>query len=226
MKKKYIIAIDGPAGAGKSTVAKMLAEKLHYLYLDSGAMYRALTWKAMQYDCNMRTKKKLLALAKDTTMSFRRQRNSMRLYMDGKVVGEEIRTPEVTKNIRFIADNRHIRTVMVALQRKAGEKGGVVMEGRDIGTKVFPEADFKFYLDAGVRERALRRFREYKSKGVNIAFRNLMQAIRLRDEQDTKRKVSPLLKSPDSVCIRTTDINVQQVVKKIIMTIKSHRKRR
>lgn len=220
MKKKYIIAIDGPAGAGKSTVAKMLAEKLRYLYLDSGAMYRALTWKAMRCGCNMQAEKELLVLAKSTTMSFRRQKNTMLLYMDGKLVGDEIRMPEVTKNIRFIAANPHIRMVMVELQRKAGEKGGVVMEGRDIGTKVFPEADFKFYLNASVRERALRRFREYKSKGVHVVFRDLIRDISLRDAQDTKRKTSPLVKAPDSVCIRTTKLTLQQVVQKIDKVIK------
>lgn len=225
-KKKYIIAIDGPAGAGKSTAAKLLAEKLGYLYLDSGAMYRSLTWKAMQKNIPMDAREKLISLAKNTTLEFKKGKSVVRLYMDDKPVGDEIRTPEVTRNIKFVADNPAIRSIMVELQRKAARDGGVVMEGRDIGTAVFPHADFKFYLEASVRERALRRFKEYRSKGVQVKFTDLLHDIRRRDEQDSTREAGPLVKASDSIVVRSTRKTPQQVLAILLKKIEGARKRK
>lgn len=223
MKAKLIIAIDGPAGAGKSTIAKLLAKKLNYIYIDSGAMYRALTWKAMRLKIALDDAQELVILAKNTKFYFRQQKKKIQLFMDGKPVTRKIRSPQVTKNISHIADNAQIRVIMVELQRQAGQDGGVIMEGRDIGTKVFPKADFKFFLDASVRERARRRYEEFKAQGKEIIFSDIFKDIKTRDRKDKKRKVSPLIKAPDAINIDSSDLEPPEVVDKILYIVKARR---
>ncbi len=219
MSKDFIIAIDGPAGAGKSTIARMIAEKLGYVYIDSGAMYRSITWQAMRTGVNLQDDKELVALAKKTKLFFKRHQRQMKLFMNGKSVTKAIRTPEVTANICYIADNPRIRQIMVKLQQKIGQAGGIVMEGRDIGTKVFPQADFKFYLDASAEERAKRRYLEFKARGVKVRVQDILKDIKIRDHKDKTRSVSPLKKAKGSIVIDSSKLTPEQVVGKLMKQI-------
>ncbi len=215
----FIIAIDGPAGAGKSTIAKMLAEKLDYVYIDSGAMYRSITWKAMRAGFELSDDRKLVALTKKTRLYFKKHGLQMKLFMDGKPVTKAIRTPQVTANICYIADHPQIRQIMVKLQQKIGRDGGVVMEGRDIGTKVFPQADFKFYLDASAQERARRRYQEFTARGVEVDLKEILKNIKIRDHKDQTRKVSPLKKARGCIVIDSSKLTPEQVVGKMLKEI-------
>ena len=217
--KSFVIAIDGPAGAGKSTIARMLAGKMGYVYIDSGAMYRSITWQAMRSGFALQDDKKLVSLAKKTKLDFKRCRRQMKLIMNGKQVTKAIRTPEVTANICYIADNPQIRRIMVKLQQKIGQHGGIVMEGRDIGTKVFPNADFKFYLDASAQERARRRFREFKARGVKASLSDILKDIKIRDHKDKTRTVSPMKKAKGSIVIDSSKMTPEQVVGKMMKLI-------
>lgn len=219
MKNNFIIAIDGPAGAGKSTIAKMLAEKLDYVYIDSGAMYRSITWKALRAGFALTDSTKLVALTKKTKLYFKKNSHQMKLFMDGKSVTKAIRTPRVTANICYIADHPQIRQIMVKLQQKIGQDGGVVMEGRDIGTKVFPQADFKFYLDASAQERARRRYREFTARGIKVDLEEILKDIRIRDHKDQTRKVSPLKKARGSIVIDSSRLTPEQVVNAMMRRI-------
>lgn len=219
--KSFVIAIDGPAGAGKSTIARMLAGKLGYIYIDSGAMYRSITWAAMRAGFSLQDDKKLVALAKKTKLCFKKHDRQMKLFMNGKPVTKAIRTPEVTAHICYIADNPQIRRIMVAIQQKIGQHGGIVMEGRDIGTKVFPKADFKFYLDASAAERARRRFREFKIRGVKASLRDILEDIKIRDHKDKTRAVSPLKKAKGSIVIDSSKMTPEQVVNRIMDKMKT-----
>jgi CMP/dCMP kinase len=220
MKKKFIIAIDGPAGAGKSTIAKMLARRLRYTYIDSGAMYRALTWKAMHLGLALTSAGKLVSLARKSRLEFMRQSGRIKLFLDGHPVGREIRTPQVTENICHIADNQDIRKIMVKIQQHTGRNGGVVMEGRDIGSKVFPGAEFKFYLDASVAERARRRYLEFRARGIKEDRQAILRDIRIRDRKDRSRPVSPLVKVPDAMVIDSSHLTREQVVAKMLARIR------
>ncbi len=219
IKNPFIIAIDGPAGAGKSTIAKMLAEKLDYVYIDSGAMYRSITWKAMRAGFELSDDRKLVALTKKTRLYFKKHGLQMKLFMDGKPVTKAIRTPQVTANICYIADHPQIRQIMVKLQQKIGRDGGVVMEGRDIGTKVFPQADFKFYLDASAQERARRRYQEFTARGVEVDLKEILKNIKIRDHKDQTRKVSPLKKARGCIVIDSSKLTPEQVVGKMLKEI-------
>lgn len=203
-----IIAIDGPAGSGKSTIAKLIAKRLGLLYIDTGAMYRSLTLKAMQNKLNLTDEKAIINLARNT-----------KIMMNPKGIG--IRTPEVTNNISYIANVPGVRAEMVKWQRAFGyrSKKGAVLEGRDIGTVVFPGADRKFYLVASVRERVRRRFKELKEKGMKINLSQIEKDIRIRDKKDKTRPVGALKKAEDAVLIDTTGLAIQQVVDKVLSYI-------
>lgn len=219
IKNPFIIAIDGPAGAGKSTIAKMLAEKLDYVYIDSGAMYRSITWKAMRAGFALSDDCKLMSLTKKTKLYFKKHSHQMKLFMDGKPVTKVIRTPQVTANICYIADHPQIRQIMVKLQQKIGQDGGVVMEGRDIGTKVFPQADFKFYLEASAQERARRRYQEFMARGVKVDLKEILKELKIRDHKDQTRQVSPLKKARGSMVINSSRLTPEQVVNIMIKRI-------
>ena len=160
IKKKLIIAIDGPAGAGKSTIAKLVAKKLKYLYVDTGAMYRAITWKVLNKGIEIRNINEIVRIAGKLEIKLEKSKDKLKVYADSKDVTDEIRSADVTKNVNAIAAIKGVRKILREKQRKIGENGGIVMEGRDIGTVVFPDADKKFYLDAKPIERARRRWQE------------------------------------------------------------------
>lgn len=213
-----IIAIDGPAGSGKSTVAKGVAERLGILYVDTGAMYRALTLKALGRGLDLKDEEGLIALAKDTKIELLYEKEGgLTVFLNGKDVSREIRTPELTKNIKFVAGIPGVRAEMVKMQRKiAGSGKGAVLEGRDIGTVVFPGADRKFYLDADFKERVRRRHKELIDGGQEVGNADIEKDVRLRDKSDMERSAGPLKKADDAILIDTTKLSIEETVDKIL----------
>lgn len=217
--KRFIIAIDGPAGSGKTTVAELVAEKLRYLPVDTGAMYRAATWKVLQEGIDLSDKAKIIELVKRIKIELKAGKNIVEVFVDGEEVTSEIRSRKVTENIYIVARIPEVRKEMVKLQRTLGKKGGIVMEGRDITTAVFPDADFKFYLDASVEERTRRRCRELEGRGKKADFAKIKEAIEIRDKHDFTREVNPLKKAKDAIVIDTTNLTIEGVVNKILQEI-------
>ena len=211
--RKLIIAIDGPVGSGKSTVARRVAELLGYTYLDSGAMYRALAWKALGRGVPLDSAEKLEALARETRIDLETTAGGLRVRLDGADVTQEIRSAEVSQASSKIAMFPGVRKLLVAEQRRAGAQGGVVMEGRDIGTVVFPDADLKIYLDATVEVRAERRWRELNARGVTITREEVLAQLLERDRRDCGRELAPLKPAPDAIIIDASRMSVEEVVK-------------
>lgn len=212
-----IIAIDGPAGSGKTTVAELLARKLDILYLDTGATYRVLTLKALEADVDLEDERTLSTLACTLDITLENER----VYLDGGDVSSSIRTPIIDKNISKPVSLPMVRDAMVKLQRKLVERKSAVVEGRDITTVVFPKAEYKFFLDADIDVRATRRHRELRDRGIDIDFKAVKEQMRSRDHADLTRKVGPLKKTENVVCLDTTDLNVEQVVETILRHIKN-----
>jgi len=217
-----IIAIDGPAGSGKSTVSKRVAQKLDLLYVDTGAMYRALTLKALRKRFDLKDKEILENLAGNTEIDLVcGDDKNLIVLLDGMDVSKEIRTPELTNNVKFIAGTPGVRTEMVKMQRRVAKSGrGAVLEGRDIGTEVFPDADKKFYLDAGFKQRAARRHKELLEAGQGVSLKEIEEDVKARDKSDMERKVGPLKKADDAIAIDTTDLTIDQTVEKILSFIR------
>ncbi len=211
-----VIAVDGPAGSGKSTVAKLIARRLNYLYVDTGAMYRALTLKALKVKADLESEDELGALAKRTDIKLKYGGDLLKVYLDGEDVTTAIRTPEVTNSVRYIARAKPVRAHMVSLQRKMGDSGGVVLEGRDIGTVVFPDADKKFYLDASFDVRVTRRYKELKETSADINEEDVSSDLKRRDDSDINRSIGPLKKADDAIFVNTSDLTIEGVVDKII----------
>jgi cytidylate kinase len=212
--KKLIIAIDGPAGAGKSTVAQILAHRLHYNYIDTGAMYRAITWKAMESD----VVNDVIAIGKITQnieISLTYVNEKTTVFVDGCNVTADIRTPEVSRMVSEIAQIKSVRDAMLQLQRQMAVYGGVVMDGRDIGTHVLPNADVKIFLTASIKERAERRWRELTEKGFEVRLEELEEEIATRDKNDCEREFAPLIQASDAVLIDTTTLSVEEAVQAI-----------
>ncbi|OIN98265.1 cytidylate kinase [Candidatus Desantisbacteria bacterium CG_4_10_14_0_8_um_filter_48_22] len=218
MQKKLVIAIDGPAGSGKSTAAKLVAARLGYLYLDTGAMYRALTLKAMEKGTDMKSGRALALLAARTRISLR----DRKVFLDGRDVSGRIRDPEVSRNTHYVSVVPGVRARMKVLQRKMGGKGGIVAEGRDIGTVVFPSADRKFFLVASPKERARRRHKELKKKGFPDSFGKVLRETLERDRMDSTRKIAPLRKADDAVLVDTTRMKIAEVARRLLEAVMSH----
>ncbi len=213
--RRLIIAVDGPAGSGKSTVAKLIAQRLNYLYIDTGAMYRALTLKALRLKTDLKNEDESGKLAKKTDIKLKQVDGSLKVYLDGEEVTRDIRTPEVTNSVKYIARAKPVRAHMVTLQREMGKDGGVVLEGRDIGTVVFPDADKKFYLDASFNVRVSRRYRELKEAHPGITEEEVREDLKKRDDSDINRSIGPLKKADDAVFVDTSDLTIEGVVDKI-----------
>ncbi|MBM7692662.1 cytidylate kinase [Peribacillus deserti] len=220
MENKLSIAIDGPAAAGKSTVAKIIAENLSYIYVDTGAMYRALTYKALKNDVDVNDENGLLDLLLSTDIALIPGDKGQLVFLDGHDVSEVIRTSQVTSSVSAASKHRGVREEMVRRQQKLGENGGVVMDGRDIGTYVLPNAEIKVFLIASVDERAERRHKENLSKGFPSDLENLKEEIALRDKLDSEREIAPLQKADDAIEIDTTSLNIKQVAGEIMKLIK------
>ncbi|WP_318508555.1 (d)CMP kinase [Bacillus sp. T3] len=216
MTKKISIAIDGPAAAGKSTVAKIVAEKLSYIYIDTGAMYRAITFKALNEGADLQNESAIVAILEKTTINLLPGEKGQLVYLDDQDVTNEIRTASVTNSVSIVAKHPLVRKEMVARQQQFAVGGGVVMDGRDIGTHVLPTAEVKIFLLASVEERALRRHSENLSKGFPSDLERLKQEIMLRDKLDSEREAAPLKKAEDAEELDTTSLSIEEVVEKIL----------
>lgn len=214
--KKISIAIDGPAAAGKSTVAKQVAEKLSYIYIDTGAMYRALTYIAIKQNIDVSDEQKLSDLLGDSTIELKPSERGQMVYLNGEDVTDEIRSSFVTNNVSYVAAHRSVREEMVQRQKDMAIDGGVVMDGRDIGTHVLPHAEVKVFLLASVKERARRRHEENIKKGMESNLEQLMIEIEQRDKLDSEREVAPLVKAHDAIEIDTTSMSITDVVNQIM----------
>ena len=216
MKKKISIAIDGPAAAGKSTVAKLVAENLFFIYIDTGAMYRALTLKALTKDVNLENAMELYTLLTQTQIQLVPEKGGQFVYLDGNDVTDKIRSQEVTNSVSIVSKHQSVREEMVSRQQRLAEGGGVVMDGRDIGTHVLPQAEVKVFLVASVEERAVRRHTENLEKGYSSDLQQLKEEIEKRDKLDSEREVAPLKKASDAILIDTTALSIEQVVNRIV----------
>ncbi|MGO1043641.1 (d)CMP kinase [Clostridioides difficile] len=210
-----IIAVDGPAGAGKSTIAKKVAEKLNINYIDTGAMYRAVTYKCLKNNIDVNNEKEVIKIAKNSDIDFKN--NS--IYLDQKIINDEIRTIEVSNNVSNVAKIKEVRKLMVEVQRKIGTKSSVILDGRDIGSYVFPNADYKFFLVATPEERGSRRYKELCNKGYNTTLKEVIEDIVKRDEIDSNREFAPLVKADDALEIDTTGKTIEQVVQEVVSKI-------
>lgn len=216
--KQLSIAVDGPAGAGKSTVTKELARRFNYVYIDTGAMYRAITLKALREGVDVSNIAELINLTKHSKISFGNMQldaNSVAVYLDDCDVSMQIREPGVTQYVSLVSKIPEVREQLVLQQRKLAAHGGVVMDGRDIGTVVLPDANIKFFLTASIDERTLRRYHELQAKGFSVDYDELKKEILRRDEIDSTRAVAPLKMANDAILIDTTDLSVEQVVQKM-----------
>ncbi|HMN17282.1 MAG: (d)CMP kinase [Ignavibacteriota bacterium] len=219
MSKKLIIAIDGPAGSGKSTTAKLVAQKLNYLYIDTGAMYRAVTLFALRKGL-IGQNDKIIELAKQLDIVLDFIDGETKITVNGEDVSKEIRSFEVNSNVSEISAIQSVREILVEKQQKMGKDGGVVMEGRDITTVVFPNADIKIFLTASIDQRAIRRAKEFSEKGTNVPLEKVKENLKSRDYIDSHREASPLTKTPDSKEVDTSDITIEQQVQKILDCVK------
>lgn len=222
MNQKISIAIDGPAAAGKSTVAKIIAKSLSYVYIDTGAMYRALTYVCLKQGIDVNDESSVAKVLNMIEIRFENRGDGQQVLLNGDNVTDAIRSPEVTNTVSIPAKHRLVREEMVKRQRVLGENGGVVMDGRDIGTHVLPYAEVKIFLLASVEERAQRRYLENTEKGFSSDLEKLKEEIALRDKLDSEREFAPLQKAEDAIELDTTSLSIEQVVEKImdIVTLK------
>jgi CMP/dCMP kinase len=221
---KLTIAIDGPAGSGKSSVARRVAALLQYLYLDSGAMYRALALKVLRKGVPLDDESRLEALAKETHIELRAPSSEHEaagakncVFLDGADVTGEIRSADVAQAASYLAAFAKVRKVLVAEQQRAGAGGGVVMEGRDIGTVVFPQAELKIFLDASTETRAERRWKEHREKGDRLTLAEVFDEVIERDKRDRERQVSPLVRAADAVLVDNTAMDIEETARLIVM---------
>ena len=206
-----IVAIDGPAGSGKGTVAKILANKFNLTYIDTGAMYRAIAYLTLKNNVDIKDEDKIIELAKNSKIEFLNDK----VYVNGEDVSSKIRTMEVTRIVSPISSIVKLREILVDLQRNMANGLDVIMEGRDITTVVFPNATYKFYLDASTEERARRRFKENSSKGMQVTYEEILENIKKRDYNDMHKEVGALIKSDDAIYIDSTNLTIDEVVEKI-----------
>ncbi|MGD8628795.1 MAG: (d)CMP kinase [bacterium] len=218
--RKPVVTIDGPAGSGKSTTARRVAAELGYIYLDTGAMYRAMTAKALRKGIDLDDPGALARLARDTDIAVRPAPDGTRVILDGIDVTDEIRTPEVTKASSPVSAAAGVRERMVELQRQVGAGGGIVAEGRDIGSVVFKDAEVKIYLDASLACRALRRKKELEAAGTQVTLENMMKDIALRDAYDSSREHSPLMIPEGAIIVNTTDMSIEDQVKRVVEEVR------
>ncbi|MBS5787425.1 MAG: (d)CMP kinase [Clostridioides difficile] len=211
-----VIAVDGPAGAGKSTIAKIIANKLNINYIDTGAMYRAITYKCLKNNVDVDNAEEVVELAKSTEIDFK----DNNIYLDKKIVNDEIRTVDVSNNVSKVSKIKEVRKLLVDVQRNIGSKSSVILDGRDIGSVVFPNADYKFYLIATPEERGCRRFKEMRNKGYDVNLDEIIKDIVDRDKMDMNRKFAPLVKAKDALEIDTTGKTIDDVVDEVVSKIK------
>lgn len=215
-KRFYSIAIDGPASSGKSTIAKKVSKLLNIEYIDTGAMYRALTWKILENNINPKDKNDVMEVLTDIHIDFK----DGNIYLDGETINDEIRLNYVSQNVSYIAIIPEVREKLVELQKKMSKSKSIVMDGRDIGTVVLTDAEYKFFLTATIEERAIRRYKELENTGnQKINLEEIQEDIRKRDEIDTNRETAPLRQAKDAILIDTTDKSIEEVVEEIVSRI-------
>jgi len=214
-----IIAIDGPAGSGKSTVARLIASRLNFKYIETGSMYRAVAWKAQQEKVHPGDAEGIAEVARNISLEFQPGPERQKVFVDGEELTPILKTETIGQLAAVVAANRAVREIMVAQQQNMGRNGNVVMDGRDIGTVVFPEAEKKFFLIADQKERAQRRHEEMKVKHPEITFEEIYEQLKQRDYEDENREVSPLVPAKDSIRLDTTHMNIDDVVAYMIETI-------
>ncbi len=215
-----IIAIDGPSGAGKSTISRLLSQKLGFMYIDTGAMYRTAALLALEAGIDLSDGEKVAALCESLSFSFRVEGDTVFVTCNGRDVTRAIRTHEMGMHASDVSKDPRVRAVLTELQRELGRKHDAILEGRDIGTVVFPQATYKFYLDASVEERARRRHKELTTKGENVSLEEVEEAIRKRDYNDSTRQVAPLKPAEDAIIIDTTGKDIPTVIQEILGYIK------
>lgn len=221
--RRPIVAIDGPVGAGKSTTARRVAKELGFLFVDTGAMYRAVTLDVLLHGVNPDDEEGVREVAGRSVVELRAAGSDQRTYLNGEDVTDRIRDRDVTSAVSAVSAQRAVREHMTGLQRRLGRNGGIVMEGRDIGTVVFPDAEFKIYLDASIETRAGRRFEELESKGIKVSLRELVEEIMERDRANKERVLAPLKKAPDAVLIDTTDMTLEEQVATIVSLVRGEK---
>lgn len=214
------IALDGPSGAGKSSIAKKIAKSLNIIYLDTGAMYRAAAVKALEKNIDPQDEKAVPLVLIDTVIDVKYIDKEQHVFLDGEDVSIKIREHHISKAASDISKHKAVRLKLVELQREIAKETDVIMDGRDIGSYVLPDADYKFFLTASTEERAKRRFKELKAKGENVTYENVLRDIKLRDENDTKREFAPLVKVKDAIEIDSTALTEAEVLEKILSYIK------
>lgn len=211
----FVVAIDGPAGTGKGTVTKIIAKDLGLVNIDTGAMYRCVTLDALRKKIEPVECDELANLLEKINIQLKKNGETQEVWLNGENVSEEIRTPEVDDNVAKFAALKSVRDKMTPLQRKMGENGNIIMEGRDIGTAVFPDADVKIYLDCSVEERARRRYKQNLEKGINCTYNEVLEAIKQRHKLETEREINPLRKAEDAILVDSTELTIEEVVEKI-----------
>ncbi len=215
MRERPVIAIDGPMGAGKGTVARLLARRLGYRYLDTGAMYRAVAWAVLKAGIPPEDAEQVAALVRRLRIQVEPSAEGFRIWCDGEDVTEAIRSVEVAAVVATIAANPAVRAVLTAQQRALAQEGGIVVEGRDIGTVVVPDADLKIYLDASLEERARRRWEEFRVAGSEVPLETVREILRRDDEMARTRGIAPLQRTPDHIMVDTTGKGPEEVVKEL-----------
>jgi len=223
-RKRLTIAIDGPSGAGKSTVASSLGRRLGYLYIDTGAMYRSVALRVKKKGIIPEDELAVGQLASSVHITFATGGEQTRIFCNGEDITEDIRTPEIGRLASFISRQKRVREALVRMQREMGREGGIILEGRDIGTVVFPDADVKFYLDAESDERVRRRYDEMVEKGIKVDFKEMQEELLQRDHNDMHRSHSPLKKADDALFVDTTHRSVEEIVEEMARTVKARTK--
>lgn len=216
MIKRIQIAIDGPAGAGKSTIAKIVAENLSFTYIDTGAMYRAVTHKALEQNINLDDAVALEEMLRNTNITLQPSQNGQLVFVDNINVSDAIRSNEVTANVSQVAAHANIREILVAMQQQLAANGGVVMDGRDIATHVLKDAELKIFMSASVEERARRRFLDNEQRGIQSSIEQLKEEIALRDKLDSEREASPLIQAEDALFLDTTKMTIEEAADAIL----------
>ena len=220
--RKLVITIDGPSGAGKSTISQLLAERLNYIYVDTGALYRIVALKVKQEEIDPDNEKALSSICSRLDVSFKQQNGKLRVILEGKDVTEEIRTPEMSLLASRVSAKKVVRDALLGIQKKFGEDGGIVVEGRDMGTVVFPQAELKFFLDASLETRGERRFKQYLEKGKKFDRNQIIREIEKRDLDDSKRVLSPLKPADGAIVIDSTKTGIEEVVAEMLKEIQQH----
>lgn len=221
----FVVAIDGPAGSGKGTITKLVAKKLNLVNVDTGAMYRCVALKALRNDIDSTEIKKIEELLSDITIEIKREGENQIIFLDGEDVSNQIRTPEVDACVAKFAALACVRNKVTPLQRKMGERQDIIMEGRDIGTTVFPNADVKIYLDASVEERANRRYKQDLEKGMKVTYEEILESIKKRHKLETEREIAPLVQAEDAIYIDSSNMTIEEVANKVVEIVNEKSRR-